>query len=362
MPLQLQQLRQIVALAEHGSFVRAAAFLHMSQPALSRSIQTLERRFGGEIFLRSRRGAVPTDLGRLYIERARDLLRMADAFDQEVETLGARSTGRVAVGGGVFPSESFLGSAAARFVEQYPRISVRLQADDWDELLRGLRSRELDFFVAETSTLHREPDLEIAPMPSAHSMYLVARSDHPLAGRGAVGANVAFAWPFVTPSRIPPRILDPAVAAHRAAAPDLATTRPFPAIQCNGLAQVKRILARSDAVSGSILSCVAAELATRQLVLLGTEPWLRLHYGVVCLKDRPWTQAAERFREFVLDAERVAAAEEARLVAQFAPGRAARRRPTVGKQRPTAASRRPKPAISAARSPRSRVRRVPGSR
>jgi DNA-binding transcriptional LysR family regulator len=326
MALQLQQLRQVVALAEHRSFVRAAAALHISQPALSRSIQNLERQFGSELFLRSSGGIVPTDLGRLYIERARDLLRMADELDREAVTHGTLRAGRVAVGGGPYPSDSFLGPAAARFVEQYPKISVQLQSRDWDELLRALRSRELDFFVAETSTLHHEPDLEVVPMASAHSVYFVARDSHPLAGRDSVTAADVLEWPFVIPGRVPPRILDPMLAAHRAATSRVPAPRPFPAIQCSGLAPVKHILVTSDAVSASILSCIATELGNGGLVILGTAPWLHLNYGIVSLKGRPWTQAAERLREFVLEAERAAAMEEQRLAARFDRSRTKRRR------------------------------------
>ena len=83
MAFELQQLRQVIALAEHGSFVRAAAALHISQPALSRSIQNLERHFGSELFQRSSVGVVPTDVGRLYIERARDLLRLAEDLERD---------------------------------------------------------------------------------------------------------------------------------------------------------------------------------------------------------------------------------------------------------------------------------------
>jgi len=327
MPLELQQLRQVIALAEHGSFVRAAAALHISQPALSRSIQNLEQHFGSELFLRSSGGVVPTDLGRLYIERARDVLRMADELDRDAVTRGTLGTGRVAVGGGPFPAESFLGPAAVRFIEQYPRVSVQLHARDWDELLHELRGRELDFFVAETSTLHREAELEIAPMPSAHAVHFVARAGHPLAGRGAVKVEDIFAYPFVTPSRIPPRVLDPMLAAHLAGAAVRKNALPFPAIQCTGLAPVKRILATSDAVSASILSCITTELEQGQFVLLGTAPWLHLHYGIVSLKGRPWTQAAEKFRDFVLQAERQAAAEEEHLLEQFRPGARPRRCP-----------------------------------
>ena len=312
-----------LALAEHGSFVRAAAALHISQPALSRSIQNLERSFGSELFLRSSGGVVPTDLGRLYIERARDLLRMADELDRRGRRRTARcGAGRVAVGGGPYPSESFLGPAAARFVEQFPRVSVQLQARDWDELLRLLRSRELDFFVAETSTL-------AARARPRH------RADALAALRVLRGARRDTRWPGAATSRRRTSCDGRSrrrPASRRASStpcwPRTARRRgtrgaapPFPSIECNGLAPVKRILATSDAVSGiDPLLHRAPSSRSGSFVLLGTEPWLHLQYGIVSLKGRPWTQAAERFREFVLEAEREAALEERRLVARFGPG------------------------------------------
>lgn len=312
MALELQQLRQVIALAEHGSFVRAAAALHISQPALSRSIQNIERQFGSELFLRTSSGVIPTDLGRLYLERSRDLLRMADDFEREAVRLGALDAGRVAVGGGPYPSEAVLARAAARFAGQFPGISLRVRSGDWDELLQRLRSRELDFFVAETSTLHHEADLEVVPLAAAHTLYFVARAGHPLTLRSDLPFAEVLSWPFVTPGRIPPRLLDPLLSALRGT-----KGRPFPSIECSGLSTLKRILVSSDAVSASILSCISGELENGSLVLLGTAPWMHLHYGIVSLKGRPWTQAAGRFVEFVRDAERDTAQDEQRLVRRF---------------------------------------------
>jgi DNA-binding transcriptional LysR family regulator len=325
MGIELQQLRQAVALAEHGSFVRAAAALYISQPALSRSIQNLEAEFGSELFLRSSGGVVPTDLGRLYIERARDLLRLADELDREAVSHGKLRTGRVAVGGGPYPAEAVLAPAAAKFVEQFPGVSVQVHARNWDELVRQLRSRELDFFVAETSTLQREPDLEIVPMPSAHPVYFVARARHPLAARGGITVSDAFEWPIVTPSRVPPRLLDPLLAARRATSRRMATPYPFPSIECNALAPAKRIVASSDAITASIPSCISTELENGQFVLLARDPWMHLQYGVVSLKGRPHTQVAEKLLEFVMEAERETALEDERLAARFGPGGARKR-------------------------------------
>ena len=325
MALELQQLRQVVALAEHRSFVRAAAALHISQPALSRSIQNLERRFGNSLFLRSAAGVVPTDLGRLYIERARDLLRMADELESEAIGHAAQRTGRVSIGGGPYPTDSFLGPATARFVEQFPRVSVQLHSGDWDDLAHELRSRTLDFFVADASLLAREPDLEVMPMPIQHPVYFFARAGHPLAqGKASVRAADVMAWPFATPSRIPPRVLDPLLAAHREGSSRLPAARPFPAIECSGLSPVKRLVAASNAVSAATLPCIAEELDSGRFVLLATEPWMYLQFGLVSLRGRPWTQTAETLREFVFDAERDATQLERRLLKDHAPKKRAR--------------------------------------
>jgi DNA-binding transcriptional LysR family regulator len=325
MPLELQQLRQVVALAEHGSFVRAATALHISQPALSRSIQGLERRFGSDLFQRNRSGVVPTDLGRLYIERARDLLRMADELEGEAIGHAALRTGRVAIGGGPYPADSFLGQATARFAEQFPRISVQLHSGNSDDLVRMLRSRTLDFFVADASLVTREPDLEVAPMPAQHPVYFFARAGHPLTERtGAVGAADVLTWPFAAPARIPPRVLDPLLAAHREGSSRLPAAKPIPAIECSGVALAKRIASVSDVVTAAPLSCIAEELENGRIVLLATEPWLHLQYGLVSLRGRPWTHTAETLREFVFDAERDATQLERRLLKDHAPTRRSR--------------------------------------
>jgi len=204
---------------------------------------------------------------------------------------------------------------------------VHLHSANWDDLVQLLRSRMLDFFVAETSLLSLEPDLDVGPTQLTHPVYFIARAGHPLARSGdAVRATDIFAWPFATPSRIPPRMLDPLLAAHRASTARDPMPRAFPAIECNGLAPVKRIVACSDAVSASILPSIANELDNGQFVLLGTEPWLYLQYGVVSLRGRPWTQAAEKLREFALQAEQEATQLEQQLLERHSPGGSARRK------------------------------------
>jgi DNA-binding transcriptional LysR family regulator len=316
MRVELQQLRQVAALAEHGSFVRAAAALYISQPALSRSIQNVERIVGTALFLRGAAGVVPTDVGRVFIERARDVLRLAEELDGTTRSAGTL-TGRVAVGAGHYPADFLLGPATARFIADFPGVGVRLDSTDWDGLLRRLRTRELDFFVAETSLLTREPDIEVAALGSSRPAYWVARAGHPLAGRTGIDASEVLRYPFVTPSRVPPRVLEPLLRAHGRANAHSGVQRPWPAIQCNGIAPVKRIVACSDAVTGAVLSSVSGELEAGQFALLGSENWLALQYGVVSLKGQPWTPAAARLLEYIKESEREVDANEARLLRRY---------------------------------------------
>lgn len=322
MSFDLRQLRHVLGLAEHGSFARAAVALHLSQPALSRSIQSLERQLGTTLFLRNSDGVVPTDLGRLFIERAGDLVRMAGDLEDELFGNNAPDSGRVAVGSGHYAAESVLVRAASRFVDGSPRASLRLEVGNWDDLLRRLRARDLDFFVAEFSTFRDVPDLEIEPMPE-QPMYFVARAGHPLAARRTISATDTFSWPFVTMTRIPPRVFEPMLAAQRLASDPAAATRSFPSCVCNSLHTLKRIVEQSDAIAALTLSCVSVELASGTWTMLCTAPWLTIRYGLVSLKGRPLTRASEQFREMVREAGTTAADEAMHPSAdlRFSPSR-----------------------------------------
>ena len=70
MSIDLRLLRQAQALAEHGSFRRAAESLKIAQPSLSRGIKELEAIVGMPLFTRSRTGHEPTDFGRVFLQHA----------------------------------------------------------------------------------------------------------------------------------------------------------------------------------------------------------------------------------------------------------------------------------------------------
>jgi len=303
MSFDIRQMRHVIAVADHGSFVRAATTLGLSQSALSRSIQSVERLLGSSLFVRSPSGVEPTDGGRVFVARIRQILRLTEELDRDVAGERGQLGGHVHVGGGVYPSTSVLAEALARFVVAFPRVFVRVMARDWDELLRRLRAREIEYFVAEFSTLDSAIDLDVEPL-QPHPTFILARRGHPLAGRGPLGLADCFAYPIASLSRIPPRALEPIRAAQGRARDAKGVSRTVPAIEFGSLDGVKRIVLASDTLMVAPLSCVEDELESGRLLALGSEPFLEVRYGIVKLKTQPLTLGATRFLEYVLEAER----------------------------------------------------------
>jgi DNA-binding transcriptional LysR family regulator len=322
MTLEVRQMRHVLALADHGSFARAATAVGLSQSALSRSIQSVEREAGSQLFVRTASGVEPTDGGRVFIARIRQIVQLTEDLDRDLVGDRGLQSGQLHVGAGPYPAQSMFTDALARFVADYPRVVVRVMMRDWDELLRRLRAREIEFFVGEYSTFSGETDVDIEPL-DPHPTLTYARRGHPLAARAPVSFEDGFPYPYASLTRIPPRGLEPIRAMQRRMPDALALQRVFPALEFNALEAVKRIVLGSDALMVAPPSCVLAELESGRLVAIGSESFLTLRYGIVKLKTQPLAAAAARFREYVLEAERVFTEREKELLERWRPRPAA---------------------------------------
>ena len=259
MSLEVRQMRHVLSLAEHGSFARAAMAVGLSQSALSRSIQSVEREVGSQLFIRNASGVEPTDSGRVFIARLRQIVQLTEDLDRDLVSERGLQSGHLHVGGGPYPAQSMLTDALARFVADYPRVVVRMMMREWDELLRRMRAREIELFVAEISTFSGETDIDVEPL-EVHPTLTFARHGHPLAARAPVSFADGFAYPYASLCRIPPRSLEPIRAAQRRLPDALAVQRVFPALEFNSLDSIKRIVLGSDALMVAPPSCVLAEL------------------------------------------------------------------------------------------------------
>jgi DNA-binding transcriptional LysR family regulator len=172
--LDLTKLRAFVTLAEHLHFGRAAEALHLTQPGLSRQIQTLERQLGARLLERDRRNVALTEAGRQLLEDALPLLEAVNATRQRVAR-AARGPRRLVVGfrAGVIPTPAIAG-----LCELHPDLVVDVKRLEWDDQELNLFSGQVDIaYVREPIT---EQGLRLIAL--YHERRLVAlRRDHPLA-------------------------------------------------------------------------------------------------------------------------------------------------------------------------------------
>lgn len=148
--MDLRRLRMFLALVDHGTFTRAAAVSYVSQPALSKAVQELEREVGTALFERTRHGASLTAAGRALVPHARQVVRDVEAARAAVTAVTGLVAGAVELA--CLPTLAADPAAPwiAAFRRSYPGIQVQLaDPDDPQELLSMVRNGVVELGVTE---------------------------------------------------------------------------------------------------------------------------------------------------------------------------------------------------------------------
>ena len=144
--MSLRALRTLVAIAQHGSFARAAEAVHLTQSAVSLHIRGLEEEFNAQLFDRSRRLPALTEAGYLALERAREILALYDSIAAELGEDG-ELRGPLRVGAIHTTLAGILPSALAVLSAEHPHLRVNVASGMSAELAIRVESGELDAAV-----------------------------------------------------------------------------------------------------------------------------------------------------------------------------------------------------------------------
>src|SRR5882762_7877418 len=124
--MELRHLRYFLAVGEALNFTRAAAQLRVAQPALSRQVQDLEDEIGVDLLKRSSRGVTLTAEGKLFLEKIRHILMLADESVEQVRALARGQYGSLHIGYAPSPTVEILPPALAAFEKAFPQVDVIL--------------------------------------------------------------------------------------------------------------------------------------------------------------------------------------------------------------------------------------------
>jgi len=164
--MELRHFRYFLAVAEALNFTKAAALLRVAQPALSRRVQDLEDEIGVDLLKRSPRGVVLTAEGKLFLDKTRHILKLADESVEQVRALARGEEGELHMGYAPAPTVEILPPALAAFQKAFPRVRVLLHDFSEQELIEGLRNGRLELALMPRGTGSQSVDLEFETLRS----------------------------------------------------------------------------------------------------------------------------------------------------------------------------------------------------
>jgi LysR family hydrogen peroxide-inducible transcriptional activator len=192
--MELHQLRYFCAVAETGSFSRAAEQSHVSQPSLSQQIMKLEDELGARLFDRLGRSVRLTDLGKTFLPRALGVLRELEAARGDVVEQKDSVSGSVVVG--VIPTVApyFLPPQLTAFSRKFPQSHLTVVEEITPVLLERLRAGTID--VAILALPIRGHEFDVSALLTER-LFAALPQKHKLASRRSLSLKDLRAEPFL---------------------------------------------------------------------------------------------------------------------------------------------------------------------
>ncbi|MEK4365868.1 LysR family transcriptional regulator [Paenibacillus sp. FSL M8-0212] len=145
--MEIRVLRYFLTVAREGSITRAADFLHVTQPTLSRQLKDLEQELGKKLFIRSSYSVILTDEGMLLRNRAEEIVGMVDKLEAEFQSMEETISGDIYIGGGETEAMKQIARVAKEVQNKYPNIRYHLFSGNEDDVTERLDKGLLDFGI-----------------------------------------------------------------------------------------------------------------------------------------------------------------------------------------------------------------------
>lgn len=197
--MELRQLDAFVAVAEEGTFTRAADRLEIVQPAVSQAVRRLEDELGFALFERSSRRVTLTGAGEAFLPHAREVLDRLERARRAAHDLSTGRTGvvRLASAGGAWDVAQVL---LAEHHAAHPEVRVELTPPGRAPKLQAIVDGEIDAALVHSAP--RTPGLSFTETAS-EPWHVVVSSAHPLAGSGPIALRALARDPLVLVSGEP---------------------------------------------------------------------------------------------------------------------------------------------------------------
>jgi len=179
--VELSTLRVFLVAAEEKNFSQAAKRLHMSQSAVSQNIQSIERAYGVELFLRRGRSVELSEAGQSILPQAREVLRAARLLEDSLQEVNNQIGGELLIGCSTSAGKYLLPALLGTFQKEYPAVQPRVKILGREGVYERILNQAIPMGVASKVFEHR--DIECQPLFDDR-IILIVPVEHPWAGYG----------------------------------------------------------------------------------------------------------------------------------------------------------------------------------
>lgn len=192
--MNFHQLHIFYTVAEKGSFSAAAQALHMTQPAVTMQIQSLEDYFGTKLLHRSTKKIELSEAGRTLLPHAKRSVELVRQTDEAMSAFTQMLQGRLQLGASLTIGEYVLPRMLGPFALQYPDISIVMKVMNTTQIMDDILKHQLNFGLIRAPVHH--PDMIVEPVMQ-DELKLIVPAGHDLAKRSKVNLEDVMNYPFV---------------------------------------------------------------------------------------------------------------------------------------------------------------------
>ena len=146
--MNLQQLEYFISIAETLNYSKSAELLGLSQPALSMSINKLEEELGFSLFMKHGRNIKLTDSGKLYLQTAKETLKMLETGAAEAKSLLDAHNDYLTIAITNNVMQPFISQLLVEFIDRYPEVKLNIHQKDFHEVINLLKTAHVDWAIA----------------------------------------------------------------------------------------------------------------------------------------------------------------------------------------------------------------------
>lgn len=193
--MELRVLRYFLTVAKEENISKAADFLHITQPTLSRQLMELEEELGKKLFIRGNRRIILTEDGMLLRRRAEEITALVYKTEAEFHDCGEAISGDIYIGGAETYAMGLLAHAAKELQNEYPRIKFHIYSGNAQDVTERLEKGLIDFcLLAGLADLTK---YEFIELPIVNTWGVLMRRDSPLAEKKLISPEDLWNLPLI---------------------------------------------------------------------------------------------------------------------------------------------------------------------